>query len=50
MHEPILNKMRDLKTFEKKVKKAMGKREKAVVDSLMEQKPDYSLDHLVKER
>lgn len=42
--------MRDLKVFEKKIKKAMGKRETAVVDSLMSQKPEYSLDHLVKER
>ena len=42
--------MRELKTFEKKIKKAIGKGENAVVRSLMDQKPDYTLDHLVKER
>ena len=50
MHEPILMKLREMKAFEKKVKKAQGKREDAVVNSLNENRPVYTLDHLVKER
>jgi pescadillo protein len=50
LHEPLLEKFREIKIFEKKVKKALGKREMAVVDSLYQQKPDYTIDHLIKER
>ncbi|ORX80344.1 hypothetical protein BCR32DRAFT_233481 [Anaeromyces robustus] len=49
-HEPILEKFREYKTFAKKLKKALGKKEFDSVKSLEENKPEYTLDHLVKER
>jgi len=49
-HEPILEKFREYKTFAKKLKKALGKKEFDSAKSLEENKPEYTLDHLVKER
>ena len=49
-HEPILNKFREFKIFIKKVKKALGRDEPGTVSRLNENKPVYSLDHIVKER
>ncbi len=50
LHEPLLFKLRDMKVFEKKIKRALGKKEFVVADNLMENKPEFTLDHLVKER
>ncbi|KAJ3090471.1 mRNA-binding ribosome synthesis protein nop7 [Quaeritorhiza haematococci] len=50
LHEPVLAKLRESKTFQKKLKKAVIKREWTVVKSLEEKKPVYKLDHIIRER
>jgi pescadillo protein len=50
MHEPLLQSLRLLKIHDKKLKKAQGKSQKAVVKSLMERTPEFNIDHLIKER
>eukprot|EP01134_Creolimax_fragrantissima_P001577 CFRG1577T1 len=49
-HEPLLHKFREFKTFVKRVNKAIGKRDDDTAERLDEQKPQYTVDHLVKER
>ena len=41
---------RELKVYERKVKKAKGRLDEALADRLKQQRPSYTLDHLVKER
>jgi pescadillo protein len=49
-HEPLLETFRALRSYERKIKKAKAKRAYHAVDRLEERKPQYGLDHLVKER
>ncbi len=49
-HEPLLEKFRDFKAFMKKVKKALHKHEEHTAQRLIENKPIYTLDHVVRER
>ena len=37
-------------SFEKKIKKARAKKNKSLADSLAQRRPNYRIDHLVKER
>lgn len=51
LHEPLLNKFREYKAFAKKLNKVLHKGEFSAAKSLEENnKPVYSLDHIVKER
>ncbi|KAG7791684.1 hypothetical protein KL910_001810 [Ogataea haglerorum] len=50
MHEPILAKFREHKTFSKKLTKALGRGEVSDAKRLEENKPKYKLDKIVKER
>ena len=51
LHEPLLNTLRETKSYAKKVARYTRKRDFAKVQSLEEHlKPQYSLDHLIKER
>jgi len=50
LHEPLVQKIRDQKAFMKKLKKASGKRQTAVVNQLQQNKPTYTLDHIIRER
>lgn len=51
LHEPLLATLRDTKSYAKKVARYTRKRDFAKVQSLEEHlKPQYSLDHLIKER
>jgi len=49
-HEPLLTKFAETKIFVKKVKKALGRDELDTVQRVRDQKPKYTLDHIVKER
>ncbi|KAG0673804.1 mRNA-binding ribosome synthesis protein nop7 [Pichia californica] len=50
MHEPILQKFREHKTFSKKLTKALGKGEIGDAKRLEENRPKYKLDRVIKER
>ncbi|GER42312.1 pescadillo homolog [Striga asiatica] len=49
-HEPILERLRDIRAYEKKVKKAMSKKNRDLAERLLTRKPTYTLDMLIKER
>ncbi|KAJ3381119.1 mRNA-binding ribosome synthesis protein nop7 [Entophlyctis sp. JEL0112] len=50
LHEPILHKFREIRAHQLKINRAVGKREWAVVKVLDENRPEYRLDHIIKER
>lgn len=50
MHDPVLDKLREHRVWEKKVKKAKHRKEYETVEKLMKNEPKYTLVHLVKER
>ncbi|KAJ4960868.1 hypothetical protein NE237_020778 [Protea cynaroides] len=49
-HEPLLEKFREIRAYDKKIKKAQSKKNKDLAARLLTLKPTYTLDHLVKER
>ncbi|KAJ1976531.1 mRNA-binding ribosome synthesis protein nop7 [Dimargaris cristalligena] len=49
-HDPLINKFREHKTFTRKLAQVTNRRDKTSVESLKRRKPEYNLDHLVKER
>ena len=49
-HEKLLEKFHQLKIYERKIKKAKVKNEKFDLKKLVENKPTYSIDHILKER
>jgi pescadillo len=50
LHEPVLRAFREQKTFAKKLSRAIGKQDYTKAKDLEDYKPQYSLDHIVKER
>ncbi|OVA20430.1 BRCT domain [Macleaya cordata] len=49
-HEPLLEKFRDIKAYDKKVNKARAKKNNPLAERLLSRKPDYTLDRLIRER
>ncbi|XP_073023444.1 pescadillo homolog isoform X1 [Primulina eburnea] len=49
-HEPLLEKLRYMRVYEKKVKKAISKKNRDLAERLLTRKPTYTLDMLIKER
>lgn len=49
-HEPVLAKFRQQKTFEKKLQRALGRRELGDASRLEKSRPQYTLDHIIRER
>ncbi|KAK4437691.1 Pescadillo [Sesamum alatum] len=49
-HDPLVEKLRDIRSYEKKVKKAMSKKNRDLAERLLTRKPTYTLDRLIKER
>lgn len=50
MHEPVLAKFREHKTFAKKLTKALGRGQVSTAKKLEENRSAYKLDHIIKER
>ncbi|EPS64320.1 hypothetical protein M569_10461, partial [Genlisea aurea] len=49
-HEPLLEKLRDARAYEKKIKKAVSKKNRDLAERLLTRKPTYTLDMLIRER
>jgi len=50
LHEPLLNKIREIASHEKKIKRALAKKNRPLAHRISSRRPEYRLDHLVKER
>lgn len=50
MHEPVLAKFREHKTFSKKLSKALNKNEIDDADRMEKNRPRYTLNHIIRER
>ncbi|CAK9136021.1 unnamed protein product, partial [Ilex paraguariensis] len=48
-HEPLLEKFREMRAYEKKVKKAISKKNRDLAERLLTRKPSYTLDMLIRE-
>lgn len=49
-HEPLLEKFRDMRAYDRKVKKAVSKKNRDLAERLLTRKPTYTLDMLIRER
>lgn len=49
-HDPLLEKFREIRAYEKKIKKAEAKKNKDLANRLLSRKPGYTLDRLIRER
>ena len=49
-HESLIDKYREFKVFIKRLKKAIGREEDHTVCHLLNNKPNYTLDHIIRER
>lgn len=49
-HEPLVEKFRDMRTYDRKVKKAESKKNRDLAERLLTRKPTYTLDRLIRER
>ncbi|KAK4369313.1 hypothetical protein RND71_013105 [Anisodus tanguticus] len=49
-HEPLLEKFREMRAYEKKIKRAVSKKNRDLAERLLTRKPSYTLDMLIRER
>nr|XP_009621295.1 LOW QUALITY PROTEIN: pescadillo homolog [Nicotiana tomentosiformis] len=49
-HEPLLEKFREMRAYEKKIKKAVSKKNRDLAECLLTRKSTYTLDMLIRER
>ncbi|PKI79165.1 hypothetical protein CRG98_000457 [Punica granatum] len=49
-HDPLLEKFREIRAYERKIKKAEAKKNKDLAHRLLTRKPNYTLDRLIRER
>ena len=49
-HEPVLARLREHKTFAKKLSRALGREQYGLAKNLQENKPMFKIDHIIKER
>lgn len=49
-HEPLLQKLREIRAYERKYRRVIGRQEKMAARSLQKHRPVYGLFHIVKER
>lgn len=49
-HEPLLDKSRQIKAFNKKIKKALAKKNRNLASRLENNRPSYTLDHILRQR
>jgi len=50
LHEPLLQTMRELRAYDKKIRRAIGKKNDDLAKKLADHKPGMRMDHLVRER
>ncbi|RKP08651.1 Pescadillo N-terminus-domain-containing protein [Thamnocephalis sphaerospora] len=50
MHEPLLDQFRDHKVFMRRITRSLAKNDRATARSLRENRPIYTLNHIVRER
>ena len=50
LHEPVLRTFREQKIFAKKLARAIGKEDYTKAKDLQLRRPQYTLDHIIKER
>lgn len=49
-HEPLLEKFRNIRAYDKKVNKAKAKKNRDLAERLLTRRPNYTLDRLIRER
>ncbi|CAG9463168.1 unnamed protein product [Pedinophyceae sp. YPF-701] len=50
LHEPLLERFREIRAYERKIRRALGRKNRELADRLKTRRPGYRLDHLVRER
>lgn len=50
LHDPIIPVLREQRAWKKKLKRAIAKQDNVKAETLKANKPQYSLNHLIKER
>ena len=49
-HEPLLEKFRNIRAYDKKVNKAKAKKNRDLAERLLTRRPNYTLDRLIRAR
>lgn len=49
-HDPLLEKFREIRAYQKKINKAKAKKNEELAHLLLSRQPNYKLDRLIRER